>query len=71
MDIRELRQRVGMSRIMLASAAGVSRFRLYESEKGLRKLTAEELAACERALAAELARMVRTAAEFQKRVVAQ
>jgi DNA-binding XRE family transcriptional regulator len=67
-NIKQLRQKVGISRIMLAQAAGISRFRLYESEKGLRTLTPEEIAACERALAAELARFVRTAAELQGRM---
>jgi DNA-binding XRE family transcriptional regulator len=67
MDIKALRLQVGMPRIKLAAAAGISRFRLYESEKGLRQLRPEEIAACEQALAGELARYVRTAQALQER----
>jgi len=67
-ELRELREAAGVPRIVLADRAGVSRFRLYEAERGVRELTAEERSAIERVLAPELAKAVRAAAQLQQRI---
>jgi predicted transcriptional regulator len=66
-DLRQLRESAGLSRILLADNAGVSRFRLYEAERGVRELTPEENAAIDRALRREHAKAVRAAEAFELR----
>jgi DNA-binding transcriptional regulator YiaG len=66
MTLRQLRESVRMPRHALANRAGVSRFRLFEAETGLRELSPDEHAAVNAAFAAELARLVEVALTFQK-----
>ena len=66
-ELRAMREAAGVPRIVLADLAGVSRFRLYEAERGVRELTAEERAAIDRVLGPELERAGRVATEFQRR----
>lgn len=66
-ELRQLREAAGVPRIVLADRAGVSRFRLYEAERGVRVLTPEELAAIDRELRREHAKAVRAATEFERR----
>ncbi len=68
MDLKNLREAAGIPRIRLADEAGVSRFRLYEAERGVRALTLAELAAIEKVLAPALPRSAQTVHEFQSRI---
>lgn len=63
-ELRQLREAAGVPRIVLADRAGVSRFRLYEAERGVRELSPKELAAIDRELRREHERAVRAATKF-------
>jgi len=69
-ELRRVRESAGLPRIILADRAGISRFRLYEAERGVRKLTPEEIQAIGRVLAPEFAKQVRAAAQFQTNGIA-
>jgi len=69
-QLRELREAAGVPQIELARRCGISRFRIYEAEFGMRELTAEELQAIQRVLAPEFAKQVRAAAQFQTKGIA-
>ena len=62
--LQRLREGAGLPRIVLADRAGVSRFRLYEAERGVRELTPEERAAIARELRREHTKAARAAKEF-------
>jgi transcriptional regulator with XRE-family HTH domain len=63
-QLQQLREAAGMSRISLADRARVSRFRLYEAERGVRELSPKELAAIDRELRREHEKAAQAAAEF-------
>ena len=69
--LKRIRQAAGIPRIVLADSAGISRFRLYEAERGVRELTAEEKTAIQRVLKSALHKVILAAAEFDKAGIAQ
>jgi hypothetical protein len=58
-ELKRLLEAAGISGVVLADKAGVSRFRLWQAEAGLRELTPAEQSAIERILDPALVETVR------------
>ena len=65
MELRKLRESVGVARYALASQAGVSHFRLFQAEHGMLELRPDEMQKIDAALRSHLAKLLEAAADYQ------
>jgi hypothetical protein len=64
-NIQGTRESIGLSRLRLAHLAGVPVFKLFEAERGVRPLTAEQVAAVLAVLQTEVSRLAACVKEFE------
>jgi DNA-binding XRE family transcriptional regulator len=67
-NLKEIRKAAGLSQVVLAHKAHISRFRLYLAESGSIELRADELAAIANAVRPEMQRTARIAHDLDSRL---